>query len=188
MSGEGTLADVVLAECHGQVWLVGGDEHIDGVLNGRLPDGVTVEYVTLESRGAVIEMWTRLSSQADDSGMPWMINPALLARLRGAFNPGVRSVTFPAWSVMLDGEAQRTLADAAMWSAADPGRRLRLRQFAVTAAEPGKADLQRLRGQLALGALVRAGVPADRVTEETEPATTAADAERLDVIEEAGAE
>lgn len=185
--GEGALAELVLAECHGQVWLVNGDNHIDDVLNGRLPEGVSIEYITLPDRAAVIDMWMRLSPEADEGGMPWMINPALLGRLRGAFNPGVRSVGFAAWSVLLDGAATATLTDAATWLAADGSRRLRLRQFALEAAEPGKADLQRLRGQLVLGALTRAGAAPERMTEETMPTESAEDCERMDVIEETGA-
>ncbi|GEM_PF-1580609 len=185
--GEGALAELVLAECHGQVWLVNGDEYIDDVLNGRLPEGVSVEYITLPDRAAVIDMWMQLSPEADESGLPWMINPALLGRLRGVFNPGVRSISFAAWSVLLDGAATATLTDAATWLASDDTRRLRLRQFALEADEPGKADLQRLRGQLVLGALTRAGVAPGRVTEETVPTASADDGERVDVIEETGA-
>lgn len=181
------MTEVVLAECHGQVWLVAGDEHIDGVLNGRLPEGVSVEYITLPNRGAVIDMWVARSADADADGMPWMINPALLARLRGAFRPGVRTVTFAAWSVLLDGTATEALTEAARWVAAAGERRLRLRQFALEAAEPGKADLQRLRGQLAIGTMVRAGAAAERIIEETMPAESAADGERMDLLEEDGA-
>lgn len=181
------MAELVLAECQGQVWLVNGDHHIDDVLNGRLPANVSVEYITLLNRGAVIDMWMRLSAEADENGMPWMINPALLGRLRGAFNPGVRSIGFAPWSVLLDASATATLTEVATWLAADETRRLRLRQFALDAAEPGKADLQRLRGQLVLAALTRAGVAPERVTEETVPTASAEECERMDVIEETGA-
>ena len=178
------MTNVILAECHGQVWLVSGDEHIDDILNGKVPEGATIEYITLANRGAVIDMWMTHSAEADENGMPWMINPLLLSRLRGVFDPGVRSIDFAAWSVLLDGVAHQVLTDAATWLAADAGRRLRLRQFAPEISEPGKAELQRLRGQLAAGALMRAGVAAELVTEEMVPASSAADWERMEVIEE----
>ena len=178
------MTRVVLAECGGQVWLVGGEQHLDAVLHGSLPDGTDVEYIVVENRAAVFQMWDELSADASENNMPWMINPALLGRLRGRFGPSRRTVQFTPWSVMLDVEAQEAVADAATWLCAQPERRVTLRQFAPADPAPGQLDVQRLRSQLVTGSLLRAGVASGQVSEDSVPAGAAAETETLEMIEE----
>ena len=179
------MAAVVLAEVDGGVWLVDGDEHIGALLANTLPDGVTVEFVACESRAAAFALWHDGSPSTRAGTHPWAINPMIAARIRRALTPGRRSVRFTPWSVLLDAAMVAELDAAAAWLEANGAGRLVLRQFAPADPAPGQADLQRLRGQLALGALLRAGADAARMTEDTVAATDEADAERMDLLTDA---
>lgn len=176
------MSVVVLAEVGGQIWLVQGDEHVDGLLYNSLPDGVTVEWVKCRTRAEVTQMWHERSAAADPDGMPWMLNPLIGDRIRASMGRLEREVRFSPWSAMLDDAAQGALAGAGEWLAANPGGRLVLRQFAAVPSAPGQADLQRLRGQLVLSALVRAGAEAEAVAAEMGTAATDTDAERMEIV------
>lgn len=178
------MATVVLAEAEGSVWVVAGDEHVGELLANELPAGVSVEFVACSTRAAVFALWHERSAEAEEGVQPWLINPLIVNRIRGSLGLLQRSVRFSPWSALLDAAAQAELAGAAAWLAANGGGRLVLRQFAPADPAPGQADLQRLRGQLALGVLLRAGADAARMTEEMAAATAEADAERLDLLTE----
>ena len=42
------MADIVLAECRGQAWLVSGEQYIDHLLANTLPPHVSIELVPCE--------------------------------------------------------------------------------------------------------------------------------------------
>lgn len=179
------MGDITLAEHGGQIWMVLGEEHIDALLFNDLPDGVAIQFVTCETRAAVIEMWPGREQAKLDGSLPWLINPLIADRIRNQLGLGRRSITFAPWSAMLDGGAQDVIAGAAAWLAENPGGRLLLRQFVSADPQPGQADLQRLRGQLVAGALSRAGVEAGRIGQEPDAAADAGGSEQLDIVTEA---
>ncbi len=176
------MADVILADCEGQVWLVKGDEHIDELLAGTLPAGITVEFLPFTSRAAVFGLWRDMSVESTDGAQPWVLHPEIVRRIRGSFGLQQRVVVFQAWSVLLDPAAREVVADAAEWLSGNAGGTLLLRQFAPDAAAPGHADLQRLRGQLVAGALAGVGADPARMSQDTAAAQTDADAERLEIV------
>ena len=178
------MAVVVLADSGGQVWLIEGDEHVGALLVNELPDGVTVEMIACSSRAAVFELWRERSTEASDGAQPWLINPIIADRIRRSLGGVQRAVTFTPWSAMLDAAATAELLDAASWLVANPSGRLLLRQFASADPVPGLADLQRLRGQLTLGALGRAGADPGRMLEDTALPAADADADRLVIMTE----
>lgn len=181
------MADVTLAELNGQMWVVGGEEHLDALLFNDLPEGVAVRFVTCATHAEMFGMWPGRLLDEMAGAQPWLLNTLIAARIRNQFGLGQRSVTFTPWSAMLDGAAQDTMAAAAAWLAQNPGGRLVLRQFAPASPVPGLADLQRLRAQLGAGALAGAGVAAGQVGDEMGDAEGAADTERLDILTEAPA-
>ena len=170
-------ADVVLAEADGQVWLVLGDEHIGTVLLGQLPDGVTVEILSVKNRAAVMALWWQLNPIASADRQPWIINPLLSRRVRGLVEPGRRSISFTPWSAMLDDAAHGAIADMAAH-----GGWLVLRQFRLASPAPGQADLQRLRLQLVRAALELAGIDPAGIADRIDLAESAVDIERLDIL------
>ena len=183
-SGEEALAVVMLAESDGQVWVIEGDEHLGALLVNELPDGVTVEIMACVTRAAVFALWRERSAEATDGAQPWLINPIIADRIRRSLGVLARAVIFTPWSAMLDAAATAELMDAASWLAANPAGRLVLRQFASMEPMPGLADLQRLRCQLALGALGRAGADLARMGEDMAVAAANADADRLVIMTE----
>ena len=176
---------MVLAEAGGQMWVVEGEEYISELLMNELPDGVSVELVTCATQADVYALWREGSPDAEAQGkVPWVINPAFGDRIRRSLGSYVRAITFTPWSAMLDPAAQTELTDAAAWLETNPDGRLLLRQFAAAAPQPGEADLQRLRGQLVLGALGRAGADMARVAEGTIPAGEPTDLDRMEIATE----
>ncbi len=178
------MADVTLAECDGQIWLVGGDEHLHALLLNELPPGVEVVLLPCATRAELDGHWRRLTPEAPEGAQPWILNPAISKRILGRMGLDSGRIGFQPWSAMLDAAAEDAVAAAAAWIAAHPDGGLLLRQFAADGAVPGHADLQRLRGQLVAAALQRAGVPEGRIRGETVPAAAPADAERLEIVTE----
>ncbi len=173
-------ADVTLAQFGEQVWLVGGDEHIDDLLANTMPPGTTIEFVSVTERREVRAMWERMSTEQTDGAEPWVIHPLIVRRIRGDLGP--RSVAFSPWSAMLDTAAQDAIGAAADWLAARPGATITLRQHCGAEPPPGLTDLQRLRGQLVAGALTRGGADAAQLHHETLASAAETDTERLDLI------
>lgn len=170
-----TTADVVLAEADDQIWLVQGEDHIGEVLNGTLPDGLTMQIVPVQDQAAAVALWWKINPQASDDRMPWAINPKLFQRVHGLADPGRRSIVFTPWSAMLGNEAHGAIA-----AMAGLGARLTLVQFELKSPAPGQADLQRLRLQLVRAALERAG--ATGIGERTDPVAAEGDTERMDIL------
>jgi len=110
------MADITLAEFDGQVWLIAGEDYLDGLLSNRLPEGKTIEIIPCAMRSDVHEMWLQNSPEAEAdeangiSGMPWQIHPNIVARIKRAALGFV--VQFSAWSALLDKDAERVIASA----------------------------------------------------------------------------
>ena len=175
------MADVVLVELGDQLFLVGGERHLDALLAGTIAPDVTVESRVCATRAEMLALWHELSDDPADGAMPWILNPLLLARIRGAMGLAGGTVQFAPWSALLDAAAQAAVADTAAWMGRNPAGRVILRQFASAVAVPGEADLQRLRGQLVAGALATAGVAAP-VAHEGGVAGLAIDVDRMEII------
>ncbi len=140
------MADIMLAECGGGTWLVAGEEYIDDLLAGTLPEGVTIEFVAVSGRAELHDMWVRHCGEPAYGGNPWMIHPGIVRRIRGT--PPSQTVNFPPWSVMPDEAGLQVLRDASAWAQADPGRGLTLATYADTSQTGPAADLSALRLQI----------------------------------------
>ena len=174
------MPDIILAEVNGGFWLVRGAQHVDDLLANRLAPDLTVEVVEVANRREISAMWTEHEGDADPGGQPWIIHPAIGRRLKGVADP--RSVVFTAWSAMLDAAAQEAIDGAGGWLRQNERGRLSMRQYAPAEAEPGLADLQRLRAQLVCGALARTGADAAAIDHETRPSRASGDIDRIDFI------
>lgn len=174
------MPNVLLAEAEGRLWLVAGDEHVGDLLANTLPEGVTVEFMAVADGTAVLALWHERSADADACAQPWLINPLIGDRIRRTLGVLRRRVVFAPWSAMPDAAGLAVVADAASWVGERAGERLVLRTFVGADAVPGYADIQRVRVQLVLAALARAGV-AD-VGEETAAAVGEADVECMDIL------
>ena len=166
------MADVTLAEFNGNVWMVGGEQHLDALLFNTLPADVTIELLACASQAELRALWVQHSG-GEDGAEPWVIHPNVARRIRG----GGGAICFAPWSAMLDEAAHGTIRATA--AALADGARLTLRQSCPMDAPAGLADLQRLRGQLVAGALVSAGVAAERLDHASGPAAAIEDADRL---------
>ena len=176
--------DVTLAECEGQVWLVGGEEHLDALLIGRLAPELTVGLRHCATRAELFALWQELSPTDTEgapgstgAAQPWVINPLITARILGTLGLATGRVRFTPWSAAIDEAGQQAVSAAASWLAANPGGRVLLRQEAAT--EAGQGELLRLRAQLVLAALVRAGADPARMGEDGE---TTPEAEVLHLV------
>ena len=109
------MADIILAECGGQAWLVGGEQYIDDLLANTLSPDISIELVTCQSNQDVNHLWAQNSGPQSETGVPWVIHPAIFARVRRA-SAQDRSVFFGQWSARLDEDAQMTIRSAAGWA------------------------------------------------------------------------
>ena len=166
------MADVTLAEFNGNVWMVGGEQHLDALLFNTLAADVTIEILPCASQAELRALWVQHSG-GEDGAEPWVIHPNVARRIRG----GGGAICFAPWSVMLDEAAHGTIRAAA--DALADGARLTLRQSCPADAPAGLAELQRLRGQLVAGALAAAGIAAERLDHATEQGAAADQSDRL---------
>jgi hypothetical protein len=173
------MADIILAEYNGNAWLVGGEDHIDDLLNNSLPATVTIELVACESKADIHALWRLHSGEpAETAGDPWLIHPGIVARIRrGAAG---FSVVFQQWSAMIDAEAQGVIAAAVSQAAYRPEADVVLTIFLDPAGAPMMADLTRLRARLVEEKLVEAGLLRERIGR-AEGSGTGAAAERIDL-------
>jgi hypothetical protein len=173
------VPNVTLAECHGDVWLVGGEDNLDDLLLNTLPPTVSLAIVPCASLADVRALWAQRSEAAEEGAEPWSIHPGIVRRIRGLAECWI---SFTEWSARLDANALAAVRRAADGLTAAPGARVTLRQFSTADAPAELADLQRLRARLVVGALGQAGVAASRVGYETRTAVTAVDHDRLDLV------
>ncbi len=159
------MADVTLAECNGNIWLVGGEQHVGALLFNSLPPEVTVEIVQLESAEQVRRLWLQNCGEPSSPSDPMLINPKIADRVRRT-SPK-RMVFFSQWSAMMDDEAVSVIASAANWLLATPALGARLVEYVDPDAVPGVAELSRLRLTLVREKLAGFGVDRSRLTDES---------------------
>lgn len=181
------MADIILAECGGQAWLVGGEQYIDDLLANQLSPDITIELVTCQSNDEVNLLWQQNNGPNPDGGggTPWIIHPAIYARVRRA-SVQDRSVFFGQWSARLDDDAQMTVRSAAGWAEQQKSYEIVLVRYVGADAEEGLAELADLRAGLVASQLAKMGVPLECITRETRDVSTVpgmpAESQRIDII------
>jgi hypothetical protein len=155
------MADITLAEFNGRVWLVGGEPFIDDLLANTLPPEISIELIPCEQKSEVHTLWVQHCGPRETFGDPWMIHPAIVARIRRSSSN--YSVFFAEWSAALDKEAHTVIASVAAWARENATTLLDLVEFVDPAGPKSIADLSRLRAQLIEDELVKAGVAAARI-------------------------
>jgi hypothetical protein len=157
------MADITLAECDGNTWVVGGEQHIDDLLANTLPRHVTIELLACDSKSDVIALWIQNCGPPPDGiiGDPWVIHPGIVNRIRRA-SPDY-AVFFGQWSAMLDDDALSVIHGAALSAVQHPDASLFLAEYLDPAGPPAIADLQRLRMNLIEDRLVGQGVERSRL-------------------------
>jgi hypothetical protein len=174
------MADIILAEFNGSVWLVGGEDHVDDLLGNTLPNHLTIEFVACESKPEVHALWEELSGTAQASGDPWVIHPGIVARIRRAGAPD--AVQFAPWSAALEPVALILLDATARYAGGDPLATVLLAAYPDPAGPPMLADIARLRVQLIEQKLVEFGLARDRISHTIgDPADPEA-GDRIDIV------
>jgi len=178
------MADITLAEFDGRVWMVGGEPYLDDLLFNSLDRNISIEIIPCETKSQVQEMWLQMCGPQAVSGDPWLIHPAIVARIRRGSSD--YSVLFTEWSAMLDSQAHGEIAAVVTWAAANPGASFELVEFLVPGAPKGMADLSRLRAQLVEDKLVELGVTASLISRAQRDLPDAdgktADSRRIDIV------
>ena len=157
------MADVTLAECNGNIWLVGGEQHVGALLYNSLPPEVTVEIVQVDSREQIRKLWIQNCGEPLSPSEPMLINPKIADRVRRT-SP-IRTVFFSQWSAMMDDEAVSVIRSAADWLLATSAR-ARLIEYVDPDGVPGVAELSRLRLTLVRERLVGFGIDRDQLSDE----------------------
>jgi hypothetical protein len=155
------MADIVLAEFGGNTWLVAGEEQIDALLANMLPPDAAIELVSCGSKQEVIDLWLSRGGDPGLAGDPWVIHPAIVARIRRT--QGGFSIFFGEWSAMLDAAAAAVIEAAAEAGRRDEQVQLVLTEHLAQETSSTLADLSRLRLQLIEQRLVEAGLGRERI-------------------------
>jgi hypothetical protein len=134
------MSGIVLADYQGQAWLVCGERYIDELLANTLPGDISIEFIACGSHADVNELWLQNRDEPAPSCAPWVINPAIVNRVR--YGPSGHSVYFTPWSALLDDAAKSVIRAAAVRAA---------RCFAsnVTLASHAEPETPRMIGGLA---------------------------------------
>ncbi len=156
------MADVTLAELNGNVWLVGGEAHLDDLLANTLSKDVSIELVPCESKSDVHELWVQNCGEPAFPGNPWLIHPAIVARIKRS-TPDY-AVFFAQWSVLLDEDALTVIASAASWARQNPEASVLLAEYLDPAGPASIEGLSTLRAQMIEDKLAEHGLPRERVT------------------------
>jgi hypothetical protein len=171
------MADITLAEYGGSTWLVVGDDFIDDLLANTLPAGVTIELVACASKADVLAMWQRHAGEPGVVGDPWLIHPAIAARVRRGTSGHL--VRFQPWSALLDPEALAVIATAVAAASAEPAATIELLLHDSADAPPMALEMARLRGRLIEEKLVETGLDRARIVPPTEPGIAESEAVRI---------
>jgi hypothetical protein len=174
------IADILLAECSGQGWLVRGEQYIDDLLANTLPTHVTIEVVTCESKPAIDELRLRSAGEADTDPMMWLIHPAIMNRARGQL--GQLTIVFAEWSASLNAAALAALQAAADAAAQHPAHVVALVRYLPEDAQAMVIAMADLRSGLLEARLTALGIPASRVVRETQDAAQPGQADRIDLV------
>lgn len=177
------MADITLAECGGQVWLVGGVEYMSDLLANALPPNISTEIVQCESAQDVMRMWEQNNPDGDGSSA-WQIHPAIVSRIKRA-SPDF-AVYFTQWSALLDADALAVVNAAAAQARALAEAPVRVATYLPADPARNLVSLARLRAQMIEDALIEAGVEAGRFLRETREAGSVPgmgdESQRVDVI------
>lgn len=178
------MADITLAEFQGGVWLVGGEPYIDDLLANTLARNVSIEIVPCENKSQVQALWLQLCGPQETLGDPWMIHPAIVARIRRGTSD--YSVFFAEWSAMLDRDAISVINSVAAWAKENPDAGVELVEFLDPGGPKAITDLSRLRAQLVEDRLTEHGVTASRITRGRrgvgDVAGMAQESQRIDIV------
>jgi hypothetical protein len=155
------MADITLAEMNGRVWLVGGEPFLDDLLANTLPAHISIEIVPCESQGEVHALWVRHSGEPATPGMPWVIHPGIVDRIRRAVPEN--AVFFAQWSALLDEDALAAIRSAARWAGEHSDAPVILTEFLDPNGPTPVAELSRLRALLIEEKLVEFGVERARI-------------------------
>jgi outer membrane protein OmpA-like peptidoglycan-associated protein len=155
------MADITLAEFNGRVWLVSGEAHLNDLLANTLAKEVSVELVACEHKTDVHDLWVQHCGKKDFVGEPWMIHPAIVARIRRSAPE--YAVFFGQWSAMLDAAALAVIASAAAWAMENPEAPVQVTEYLDPQGPQAMADLARLRAGLIEDKLAEGGVTRTRI-------------------------
>lgn len=177
------MADVTLAEYNDNVWLVGGEPHIDDLLANTLPAHITIEVLTCETKSQVHDLWVQLCGEPPFPGDPWLIHPAIVNRIRRA-DSGY-AIYFGQWSAQLDTQAESLIVAAARHAHGGTGK-VTLTEFIDEGSPPFAADLARVRLGMIEQILLREGVAQSRLEHARRDLAAAQavgqDAQRVDIL------
>lgn len=182
------MADITLAECNTQVFLVGGEAYLDDLLANTLPAEVSIELVRCERQSDVHALWLQHGGGAEPGDMPWIIHPAIANRIRRR-SPDY-AVFFTQWSALLDADAEAVVDAAAAWARANPAAPVQIVEYVDADAPPALAGLAALRAQLVEDRLAATGldrarlIRARRATTEVPGMTR--ESQRIDIVVRAG--
>ena len=178
------MADIVLAECRGQAWLVSGEQYIDHLLANTLPPEVSIELVACESKSEVDALWVQHCGPPAPNSMPWLIHPSVTNRVRR--KKAGHAVFFAQWSAMLDEDAHTVIRAAAIWARENPERAVALVRYVGPGGKQAILDLANLRAGLIETELVALKVAAERIVRETRDVTTVPgmteESQRVDIV------
>lgn len=178
------MADIVLAECRGQAWLVSGEQYIDHLLANTLPPDVSIELVACESKSEVDALWIQHCGPPDPYSAPWLIHPGVANRVRR--KEGKHAVFFAQWSAMLDDDARAVVRSAATWARENPERRVALVRYVKPGSPQAMADLANLRASLIEAELIALEIDPGRFVRETYDIGTvpgmSEESQRVDVV------
>lgn len=156
------MADITLAEFNGNVWLVGGESHIDDLLTGTLAPEITIEIVACARKSEVHDLWKQHCGEPSFIGDPWIIHPAIVQRIRRA-TPDY-AVFFGQWSVLLDRDAMTVIGAAAGLAKRHPEAPVLLTEYLEPSGPSAIEALSGLRAQLIEEELAKAGVERSRIS------------------------
>lgn len=178
------MADIVLAECRGQAWLVSGEQYIDNLLANTLPPDVSIELVACESKSEVDALWIQHCGPPEPYTAPWLIHPGVANRVRR--KEGKHSVFFAQWSAMLDDDARAVIRSAAGWAHDNPDRNVVLVRYIRPGSPQAMLDLANLRASLIEAELVALQIVGERIIRETQDVATVPgmsdESQRVDVV------
>jgi len=178
------MADITLAEFNGRVWLVGGEAHLQDLLANTLPRQVSIELLQCERSSEVHDLWVQHCGERAGGGMPWQINPNIVARIRNRSSDF--AVFFAQWSVLLDQDALTVIAAAGAWAAQNPALPVVLAEYLDPDGPRAIADLSRLRAQFIEDKLVESGVDRGRISRTQRPISDVdgmpQESQRIDIV------